>query len=453
MQPIGPALQYSEGRSKPWSGAKLVNAFAEKADGDKVADFAVMAVPGLPVWSDVSTSRVRGIHRMINTLFAVIGSTLYSFSSTGTPTAHGTIGGTKPVRITDNGVQLAIHGGPSGTTGYIYDGGVVYTGITNLPPVSDVTYIDGYFVWCVANSDQFIISALNDGLSYDPLDVATVEGAPDYLVGVINDHRELQFYGTDTVEIWYNSGDADFPFARQGNAFIERGCLDKNSIAKFDNSVCFVGDDRMVYRLDGYNPVRISTHSIEYQIGQAAWFRAFVYSQFGHKFYVLNTDLGSFAYDAATQLWHERKSFGKDNYRVSCATTAYGLTIMGDAYTGKLYVPDLDVNDEDGETIAMVLELPTLEAKRERSTLYAFEVYCETGVGTLAVPDPQIIMDYSRDGGRLYSNEMWRSMGAVGEYLTRAIWRPNVEFRQLSIRLTMPDKVKRFSISYFVDWR
>ena len=36
MQKLRPALQYSEGRSKPWSGAKLVNAFAEMSEGDKV---------------------------------------------------------------------------------------------------------------------------------------------------------------------------------------------------------------------------------------------------------------------------------------------------------------------------------------------------------------------------------------------------------------------------------
>jgi hypothetical protein len=39
----------------------------------------------------------------------------------------------------------------------------------------------------------------------------------------MNNHRELLFGGTDTIEVWYNNGAADFPFARQGNAFIERG--------------------------------------------------------------------------------------------------------------------------------------------------------------------------------------------------------------------------------------
>lgn len=453
MQPLKPALQFSEGRSKPWSGAKLVNAFSEKADGDKTADFAIMAIPGLVLFSDISGAAVRGIHRMINQLYAVVGSTLYSVSSGGVATPLGTIGGTSPVRIVDNGTQLAIHGGPLGQTGYILDGGTVYTQPTNLPPVSDVTYIDGYFVWCVANSDQFIISALNDGLSYDPLDVATVEGAPDYLVGVVNDHRELQFYGTDTVEIWYNNGDADFPFARQGNAFIERGCIDKNSLVKIDNSVMFIGDDRVCYRLNGYDPVRISTHAIEYHLGRASYYRAFTTTLDGHKIYAVNTDAGCFVYDAATGAWHERKSFGKDNYRVSCATTAYGTTIVGDGYTGKLYTLDLDDYTENGEIIPIEVEIPTIEQNRERLTLYALEIYCETGVGTALDPDPQIIMQYSKDGGRTWSNEMWRTLGAVGEYLVRAVWRTNVEFRQLAIRFQMPSKTRRLIMTYVADIR
>lgn len=412
-----------------------------------------MAIPGLVEFANISGQPVRGTHRMVNALYAVIGSTLYGISSNGTPTTYGTIGGTGPVRIADNGTQLAIHGGSLGQTGYILDTGTLYTQPTNLPPVSDVTYMDGYFVWTVYNSDQFIISALNDGLTYDPLDVATVEGDPDNVVGVVNSHRELGFFGTNTLEIWYDSGDADFPFARSGNAFVERGCIDRNSLVKMDNSVFFVGDDRAAYRLDGYTPVRVSTHAIEYRLAQAAWFRSFTYSQEGHKFYVLNTDVGTFAYDVATGLWAERQSFGKDNYRISCAETVYGQTILGDAYTGKLYTPSLEVYTEDGALIPVEIGLPTIQASRARVTMYEFEVYCETGVGNADVPDPQIVMTYSKDGGRTYSNEMWRSLGAVGKYLTRAVWRPHVEFRQLEIKLQITDPVRRLVMSCYADVR
>jgi hypothetical protein len=446
---LKPALQQSEGRSKPWSGSTLVNAFAEKADGDKVDDFAVMAVPGLVRFANISTLAVRGLHRMGSTLYGVVGDTLYSISSSGVATSLGTVPGTSSVTIVDNGTELAIH---AETSGYVYSGGTIHSPLY-LPAVSDVAYIDGYFVWTVSASDQFIISALNDGLTYDPLDVATVEGAPDNLVGVENSHRELLFFGVDTLEIWYDSGDADFPFTRQGNAFIERGCIDKDSIVKLDNSVHFVGDDRICYRLDGYQPIRISTHNIELKLAQAAYFRAFSYSQEGHKFYCLNTDVGSFCYDMATGAWAERISYGRVNYRVGSAVTAYGDTIFGDNATGRLYTPDLDVFDEDGDPMPVVIELPTIEGKRERATMYAFEAFCETGVGNSDVEDPQIIMQYSRDGGRQWSNEMSRSMGKVGEYLTRAVWRPNVEFRQLQIRLTLPEKARRLVMSYFADVR
>lgn len=453
MRALKPALQQSEGRSKPWSGSSLVNAFSEMAEGDKYEQFAVMVIPGLLPFSEIDTLSVRAVHRMRDVLYTVVGSTLYSVTDAGVETALGTIPGNAPVRIVDNGDQLALQAGVNQDTGYVYSGGIVHTAIPNLPQVSDVAYIDGYFVWNVYQSDQFIISAINDGLVYDPLDVATVEGAPDFLVGVINDHRELHFYGQDTVEIWYNSGDATFPFSRQGNAFIERGLRDKNSLVKIDNSVHFVGDDLIIYRLNGYDPQRISTHAIEFRLAQASYFTGFAYSEEGHKFYILNTDVGTFGYDMATGAWHERKSFEKVNYRVGCACTCYGRTIMGDNTTGKLYTPSLDLYEEDGDPIPVEISLPTLENNRQKATLYSFEVYCETGVGNADEPDPQIILQYSKDGGRLFGTELWRSLGRVGEYQTRAIWRLGVQFRQLQIKLKMPSFTRRLVISYYGDVR
>lgn len=453
MRKLQSAVQYSEGRSKPWSGAKLVNCFAEMAEGDKADQFAVMAIPGLSIFADVASFGIRGLHRMGETLYAVIGTTLYSIASTGVASALGTVGGSVPVQMADNGHQLAIQGGALNNQGYVLDSGTLHTSITNLPAVSNVVYIDGYFVWTIADSDQFIISAINDGLSYDPLDVATVEGDPDNIRGCVNDHRELQFYGTRTVEIWYNSGAADFPFARQGNAFIERGCVDRDSITKIDNSVHFVGDDIVVYRLSGYDPVRISTHAIEYQISQASWYRAFTYTQLGHKFYVLNTDVGSFAYDMATGAWHERKSLAKDNYRCWFSANCYGGDIFGDGYTGKLYRPDLDVETEAGAVIPVEITIPSIQTNRLKSTLYAFEAQIQSGVGNSADPDPQMILQWSKDGGNTWSAELMRPMGLVGEYLQRCIWRLGVSFRQLQLRLKLPAKAQRFVIAYFADVR
>lgn len=450
MRKVSSGIQSSQGRSRAWSGARLVNCFSELAEGDKADMFAVMAIPGLTVFSDISALPNRGLHVMDGVLYVVNGTTLYSVDENGVETSIGSIPGSLPVQMADNGSQLAIQ---AGSVGYVLDAGTIYSGIVNLPPVSGVTYIDGYFVWIVEESDQFVISGLNDGLTYDPLDVATVEGNPDDNIGVINDHRELQFYGARTVEIWYNSGAADFPFERQGNAFIERGIRDRNSLIKIDNSVHFVGDDLVVYRLNGYEPIRISTHAIEGDIANAAWFRAFTYTLHGHKFYVLSTDIGTFVYDMATGAWHDRRSLGRDNYRVGFAASCYGRVIMADAYTGKLYVPDLSVNTEDGEEIPMEILLPSIQTQRAKQTLYSYECQLQAGVGNSADSDPQMILQYSRDGGNTWSPELARAMGQVGEYLTRVIWRLGVQFYQLQLRLKMPAKAQRFVISHWADVR
>src|SRR3546814_5857945 len=152
----------------------------------------------------------------------------------------------------DNVSQLASRAAP---IGYVYSGGILQAP-SDLPDVSDVAYIDSYMVWTIADSDQCIYSGINDALAYDALDVFTAEGSPDVLTGIINDHRELQLYGVRTIEIYYNAGGAANVFERQGNAFIERGCLDRDSLQKIDNSVHFLGDNRIVSRLDGYSPLR-----------------------------------------------------------------------------------------------------------------------------------------------------------------------------------------------------
>ena len=451
MRQIKPALQYSEGRSKPWSGARLVNAFCEKADGDKQAEFAVMAVPGLPLFMEVGPGPIRGVHRMGEALYVVSGHELHSIDANGVDTNFGYIAGLEPVRMADNGQEVAI---AAGGIGHVLSDGVIVKP-DNLLPVTDVAFIDGYFLWSLRDSSQCQYSGINQGTSYDSLDVISAEGLPGRIKGIIASHRELHIMKDDSAEIFYNSGGSDNAFERQGNAFIERGCFDRDSIIKIDNSVQFVGDDKIVYRLDGYTPVRISSHAIEYHIASSAWARAFAYTQEGHKFYCLTLENGTFAYDLATGTWHERKSWGRDVYRVGCAETIWGETIMGDNESNLLYRADLDAKTENGDPIRVVIELPTLEASRQRVTMYAFEAYFESGVGLNdgQGSDPQIMLTYSDDGGRIWSNEMSRSLGKIGEYRTRAIWRGLGQFRQRAMRLAISDPVRKFAIGYYVDVR
>lgn len=446
MQPLKPALQSSQGRSFNWSGANLVNCFAEKADGDKREDFALITSPGLTVFSNVGSGPVRGGVECAGLLYVVSGNTLYRVTDAGVATALGSIDGTGPVSMASNGVEVAI---AAADNGYVWSENAL-----TIPcpfKCSDVTYIDSYILWTVPDSDEFFISDSNNAMVYDAADIANVEGSPDRIVGVITDHREVQFFGERTIEIFYNSGAAAFPIERQGNAFIERGCIDRDSIVKMDNSVYFVGDDRLVYTMAGYRPQRVSTHAIEYHLRESSYYRAFTYGQEGHKFYCVEVDQGTYCYDVATGAWHQRKSSGMDHWRVWGGIAAFDKVLLFDRALGRIYEPSLDVFEENGASIPVGITLPTMEFGRARVTMYAFEVTIETGPGDAGTPDPQIILAYSDDGGHRWSNEMARSMGRVGEYRQRSIWRKLGQFRTRQMRLQMPDPVRRLVISYWAE--
>lgn len=448
MRQLQPALQYNEGRSKVWTGAVVINGFAEAAEGDKQDVFAILGAPGWVPFSAIGGGAPRGSHRMGSYLYVLLGAQLYRVDSAGVATSVGAIPGSDIVQMADNGTELCV---AAGGTGYVLSGGTMQTPVPF--PVSGVAYIDGYIIWTILDSDQFIISGLDDALTYDPADIASVEGAPDNVTGLVVSQREIFFAGAETIEPFWNSGAADFPFQRQGNAFIERGCTYPRTFIRCDNTVMFLADDGMVYQLSGgYSPERISTHAIEYRLKGLTSAYAFSYTDEGHKFYVLVTDKGTYAFDLSTRLWHRRQSYGSELSLTKFATNAFGKVIAlgGD---GNLYELSMDANSEGASPLVLQVDLPTFQTGRNLATMYAFELYGDTGIGAEDGSDPQVVMQFSRNSGRTWSSELQRSLGVVGDFSRRAIWRTGVQFRQLNIRITISDPVRRVAISYWADIR
>jgi hypothetical protein len=199
---IKPALQYSDGRSKPWSGAKTVNCFSEKADGDKAQDFALMLIPGLDRFLELSASdATRSLHAMGDTLYAAVGTALYAVSQAGTYTNVGTIPGASRVRMADNGTQLAICAG----WGRLRPELPAFSPHRSICRPSRCRLYRQLFRLDDREYRSGDLFRANDGTSYDLLDIFSAEGSPDGLFGLLNDHRELLMMGTDTIEIFYNS--------------------------------------------------------------------------------------------------------------------------------------------------------------------------------------------------------------------------------------------------------
>lgn len=441
--------------------------------------------PGLRLLATVGTGPIRGVRTLGANLYVVSGRYLYKVDSSYTITQLGLVSdAVTPVSMSDNGTQLVI-----ACNGPMY----VYNTITNVlaqvtdpdfPGALTVSYLDGYFVFIEPNSQKVWVTILNNPLSVDPLDFASAEGDPDNLVSSIVDHSEVWLFGTNSVEVWYDSGNADFPFQRIQGAFNEIGCAATFSVAKLDNGLFWLGSDRrgkgIVYRSNGYSGIRISTHAVEWQIQQYSDISdaiAYTYQQDGHSFYVLifPTADATWVYDVATQAWHERAGWNNGQFtrhRSNCQTYFNNANVVGDFQNGNIYAFDMEKysdHDRIQKWLRSWRALPTGENNLKRSSQHTLQLDCETGVGLVGYQqfdlatengdlltteddlnlsvsvydgigvDPQIMLRWSDDGGHTWSNEYWSSMGKIGEYYRRVFW------RRLGMTLKIRDRVYEVS--------
>ena len=468
---------------------RMVNLFPEVIpEGGKEPGFLNRA-PGLNFLQTVGTGPIRGlwVAKISTSVFYVVsGVEVYKLSSTtGTPTLIGTVSGTGPVSIADNGAQIFFAcNGPS----FIYN---INTGVfgpitdPDFPGAVTVGFLDGYFVFNEPNSQKIWVTALLDGYDINALDFASAEGSPDGLVAVNVDHREAWLFGSDSVEVWYDAGLADFPLTRIQGAFNELGCAAAFSVAKLDNTLFWLGTDArgqgIVYKANGYNGQRVSTHAVEWQIqqyGNISDAIAYTYQQDGHSFYVLTfpSANATWVYDAATQAWHERAGWDNGSFtrhRSNCQCNFGGNIIVGDYQNGNIYTLDLDTYADNGQIQRWLRSwraLPTGTNTLKRTAQHSLQldaqagalltpvteyVYLTTEDGfklitesydnlvdetTLSVnPPPQFMLRWSDDGGHTWSNEHWAQGGAVGAYGTRIFW------RRLGMTLKLRDRVYELS--------
>lgn len=320
----------------------------------------------------------------------------------------------------------------------------------DFPGATSVDFADGYMLFTTPDSGQWFISDLYDSGTYDALDFTTAEAAPDNNVRLIVDHGEVLIFGEKSIEPYSNQGAADFPFVRVPGGRIERGCAAKASVAKMDNSVFFVGDDRIVYRLDRYNPVKISTPELDHaldiatasEVGDA---EAWTYLKSGHHVYVLSFGEQTWCYDAQTQKWHRRASGSAADQRWRCqwGVMAFGKMLVGDSEGGNVGELDLATHTDFGQTRRCVARTPNLYADGAIARMSTIELEAEMGVGlsTGQGSDPQVMMRTSDDGGKTWSPERWAGLGKIGQTRQRARWHRCGSFRQRTVEFAVSDPV------------
>ena len=457
---------YYESDSLPISAQECTNFYPNIAQAPALNQETLFGTPGLTqVASASDISNCRGAHEMNGVPYFVIDGKLYSMSASYVLTDHGQIDGSGRVSMADNGTQMLVL--VPGGNGYIYNhvtdsfAQITDADFTANGNPQQVVYIDGYFC-LTTDSKKFIVSALNDGLSYNALDFGTAESDPDEIVAPVVFKNQLFIGGSQTIEAFQNIGGADFPFQRTG-LFLSKGISSPFSIQSIQDTFVFVGaganESPAIWALNGNSVAKISTTAIDKELSeltetQIADIFSWAYAEKGAYFVGFALPGTTLVYDTISKRWHERKSFVDGSlgaYRVTALVRAYNQLWAGDLVDGRIGLLDQDTYTEYGTEIRRTIVTQPFQNNMESFVVPELELTVESGVGNADAVDPQVGLERSTDA-KVWSDMRLRSVGKVGEYNRRVIWNRNGRASRFELfRFTISDPVKPVFIQMTAD--
>jgi len=418
---------------------RAINLYLEavnQSGGGGKSPAVLMRVAGNALFATLPDTPVRGVFRTQGRLFAVGGGKFCEVLQSGQVNAYGDVTQFGPVYMASNGIQVCLS---VGGKGYIFDLKTNTFSQINAEGFPDqagaLAVIDTYFIVLAGDTNQFFISGPLDGTSWSGLDFSSDE-EPEDAVTLAELHNYLWIFGENTIVIYEDSGDANFPFSRMAGGQIETGCAAPQSVATLDNTLFWLGADErgtaVAYRADGLLPTRISNHGLEERWQSYATVAdAISYSEQrkGHAFFVIHfpTADETWAYDAATQAWHQRGSWDATQGKYHAAisrfhTFCFGEHITGDYEEPYLYVNSPDYADDNGAPLRWLRSAPHLAKETKRMFYARLDLDMQMAE---ALPDGTagtVVLRYSDDGGQTWSSELYDTTGALGEYLTRVYW-------------------------------
>lgn len=444
--------------AKSWASQDCLNWLptqAEKAGTRTPAE--LKTPPGLRDMQIVSTDPddhpipdqpVRGVYNCEGALFAVIGTSLFRVAPTGLATYIGSIPGIGRVVMADNqisqGNELII---VNGSSGYVFNTKTsAFARITDAgyPGAINVVFLGGYLVQIEPARRFAFNSAPADALSYNTLDRFTSEVSPDLLMSMAVNNNELILFSQRTTEFFEVTSNDNQPFRTKGIS-MSRGCGGRYTVANMDNTVYWLGDDGIFYRLAGYSPQRISTRPIEQAIKGLNWDQAyaFTWENGGHKVcYWTFPDGFTWGYDVSADEWHRRGSYSFNVWRANTMAYWNSQWIAGDFQHGVLWVVDWDYFKEGDEKFISERTTGFLTSAQNRILVSRLEVIMT--VGQLADDDDHYVrQQYSDDGGYNWSNWAEETIGDTGEYGKRMVFTRQGSTRNRVYRITCSSPRRR----------
>ncbi len=435
--------------------------------------FALYPTPGLNLFAETEAP-VRGGIEINGRAFFVGGASLWEVTAAGIATNRGAVGNDgNPVSMATNGTGGYQIGIVSAGSLYVFNTqtNTLSGPIGNIQGIPvQLVFCDGYGIVTLANSNKFQVSSLEDLTTWNALSVQQVEVFAENIAGIIQAFRQLWIFGLDGhTQVYYNSGANPYtPFDVISGAFMEEGLHATWSVAVADNAPFWLGayitGGPIAWRANGYTPQRISNHAVETAWAtyptQGADAIGYAYVDQGHTFYVLRFPSArggngaTWVYDVATQQWHERGYWnaGTGSYWASLAGThtfAFNQHLVGDWQSGNIYSMSIYNYQDNGEPIRRMRRAPHISTEQTRIFHDFMQIDVEAGDGPIPPlldgagnpRGPQVMLRWSDDGARTWSNEYWTSAGQAGEYRKRVYWNRLGQARDRVYEMVVTDPI------------
>jgi hypothetical protein len=444
-----------------------------ESQGAKVP-YVLYPCPGFTTFATVAQSPGRGLFAtggLTNRLFAVVGFKLKEYASNGTVTDRGDVDSDSyPATFAANPAIDAMMVTSGGSLYHFKFSDNSFEKITTFSgagvPIRQVVYLSSRFIAFDATASAFYWSAINDGSQATGWSLgskALRSTQPDPWVSMSVVLGQLWLLGSLTSDVYYTTADPLNPYLPIPGALLEQGAAAGFSLVDLDSTLVWVGQNSegrgMIWRSSGYSPVRISTKAVEFAIQGYSTISdavAFAYQDQGHSFYVVNfpTAGATWVYDTSTQLWHQRGYWNTGTsqfqvYRVQYAASCFNQNFALDNSTGTLYTVSTTVyTDVDGTNIRRVRRTPHQwdGASLNRVFFPGLQIDMQTGIGLVAGIAPQVVLQWSDDGGQSFplASQQAASAGAMGATQVR------VQFLRLG---SSRDRVWEVVCSDPVPWR
>lgn len=454
-----------KGKSPAISAQRRINCYVEQQKDDVRTTMALIGSPGLTAFcTSLGASPSRGMWAVNSLttalLFTVHSGTLFSVNNSGVTAVIGMIGTTTgDVSMADDGTNLVL---VDGAKGYVYNmlvpaglNAIVDGNFTAAPKT--VTWQSTYFIVNSGTTNQFQLSLNATPATWPAVNIGFAESGAGSLQAVMADHSVLYVLGDVYTEPWQNAGTADLPYAVIPGSAQEFGLASAWSLCKFDNSLAGLFKNKMgesnISRMAGFRLQQISSLELDSIINDRSIYTtisdatAYGYMLGGHPMYQINfpTVGKSWEFDGASQVWGERQATDGTRYWGNKFAVLQDRKLLSDYRNGNIYEISPTTYTDNGSFLPMEVWSKRIWNEDKYIGISEIQIDVQAGVGLVSGQgvNPQLDLQVSKDGGNTFTSVGYASVGALGAFTKRVIWRNLGAARDWVLKLRITDPVKR----------